>query len=320
MTTDSTQPPESNVPFSMEDFEKALDQHDYVFQRGQVVRGKVYEYTSDGAYIDIGGKSPGFVPKSEVALTEVTNIAEVLPEDQELEFLIVREQDPEGRTVLSRRQLQVQQVWDELVEIQEQGKTIEIQVTGVNRGGVTGNVQGLRAFVPRSHLITTDELETLVGQSFRATILEVNPEDRKLVLSQREAARADLIRQIEKGQLVEGKIVNVKPYGAFVDLNGITGLLHIRQVSEGRVEGIEAFFKPQQDIKVVILDIDEWKNRISLTTKILEAYPGEILENFAGVMENAPERLAKAKAAVVQQQQQQQNPPDEQPSQPNPEA
>lgn len=319
MNTDSTQPPESNPSFSMEDFEKALDQHDYVFQRGQVVRGKVYEYTADGAYIDIGGKSPGYVPKSEVALTEVTDIAEILPEDQEIEFLIVREQDPEGRTVLSRRQLQVQQVWDELAEIQEQGKTVEIKVTGVNRGGVTGKVSGLRGFVPRSHLITNDDLENLVGQSFRATILEVNPDDRKLVLSQREAARADLIRQIEKGQLVAGKVVNVKPYGAFVDLNGITGLLHIRQVSEGRVEGIESFFQPQQDIKVVILDIDEWKNRISLTTKILEAYPGEIIENFEGVMANAEERLANAKAAATQQQQTQQNPPDEQPSQPNPE-
>jgi small subunit ribosomal protein S1 len=298
----------------MEDFEKALDQHDYVFQRGQVVRGKVYEYGSEGAYIDIGGKSPGFVPKSEVALTEVTDIAEVLPEDQELEFLIVREQDPEGRTVLSRRQLEVQRVWEGLVDFQEQGKTVQIQVTGINRGGVTGKVQGLRGFVPRSHLIEQDELETLIGQSFRAAILEVNPDERKLVLSQREAARADLVRQLEKGQLVEGKIVNVKPYGAFVDLNGITGLLHIKQVSGGRVEAIESFFKPQQEIKVVVLDIDEWKNRISLTTKILEEYPGEILENFEAVMANAGERLAKAKAAAAQ------NPPAEQPSQPNPEA
>lgn len=314
MTTDSTQPPEPNVSFSMEDFEKALDQHDYVFQRGQVVRGKVYEYSAEGAYIDIGGKSPGFVPKSEVALTEVTDIAEVLPEDQELEFLIVREQDPEGRTVLSRRQLEVQRVWEELVDFQEQGKTVQIQVTGVNRGGVTGKVQGLRGFVPRSHLIEQDELETLIGQSFRAAILEVNPDERKLVLSQREAARADLVRQLEKGQLIEGKIVNVKPYGAFVDLNGITGLLHIKQVSSGRVEAIESFFKPQQAIKVVVLDIDEWKNRISLTTKILEEYPGEILENFEAVMANAGERLAKAKAAALQ------NPPVEQPSQPNPEA
>jgi small subunit ribosomal protein S1 len=298
----------------MEDFEKALDQHDYVFQRGQVVRGKVYEYGSEGAYIDIGGKSPGFVPKSEVALTEVTDIAEVLPEDQELEFLIVREQDPEGRTVLSRRQLEVQRVWEGLVDFQEQGKTVQIQVTGINRGGVTGKVQGLRGFVPRSHLIEQDELETLIGQSFRAAILEVNPDERKLVLSQREAARADLVRQLEKGQLVEGKIVNVKPYGAFVDLNGITGLLHIKQVSGGRVEAIESFFKPQQEIKVVVLDIDEWKNRISLTTKILEEYPGEILENFEAVMANAGERLAKAKAAAAQ------NPPAEQPSQPNPEV
>ncbi len=295
MTTDSTQSPEPNVSFSMEDFEKALDQHDYIFTKGQVVRGKAYEYDSEGAYVDIGGKSPGFVPKSEVALTEVANIAEILPEGEEIEFLIIREQDPEGRTVLSRRQLQVQQVWDELVEIKEAGKTVQIQVNGVNRGGVTGQVQGLRGFIPRSHLIERGELDVLIGQSFAATILEIDSEERKLVLSQREAAKADLVRQIEKGQLISGKVVNIKPYGAFIDLNGITGLLHIKQVSGGRVESLEKLFEPNQDIKVVILDIDEWKNRISLTTKILEEHPGELLEDFDAVMANAEERLEKAK-------------------------
>lgn len=298
MTSEFTPSSEQKISFSMEDFEKALDTHDYVFQKGQVVRGKVFEYDSNGAYIDMGGKSPGFVPMSEAGLGRVTHLSEVLPLEQEAEFLIIREQDAEGRVTLSRRQLLVQRVWEELAEMQESGKSLPIYVTGVNRGGVTGEVQGLRGFIPRSHLMEQDDLDSLVGQNLTATLLEVNPEQRKLVLSQREAARANVVRDLEAGQLLEGKVSNVKPYGVFIDVGGITGLLHIKHISGGSVavESLEKMFPPGRKLQVAILQIDEWKNRISLTTKILEYYPGEILEQFDQVMATAEERLKKNKA------------------------
>ena len=167
-------------------------------------------------------------------------------------------------------------------------------VTGMNRGGVTGEVNGLRAFIPRSHLIEKEDLESLIGHSLTANFLEVDRDRNKLVLSQRQAARANAISKLERGKLMEGKVVNIKPYGVFVDLNGVTGLLHIKQISGSHIESLTTLFDIGKQIKVMIIDIDEYKNRISLSTKILENHPGEILENLDEVMDNAEERAEKA--------------------------
>ena len=298
MTSDSIPSQEPNSSFSLDDFAQALDQYNFQFKRGQTVRGKVSDYGSEGAYIDIGGKSPGFVPLQEASLERVTNLSEVLPRQEEIEFLIVREQDAEGQVILSRRQLLIQQVWNHLSELAENGSSVQMRVTGTNRGGVTGEVEGLRAFIPRSHLIEKEDLDSLVGQSLGATFLEINPEQNKLVLSQRQAARAAVISKLEPGQLVEGTVASIKPYGVFVNLDNVTGLLHIKQVSNSHVDSLTALFRIGQPIKVMIADLDEVKNRISLSTKVLENYPGEILEKLDEVMASASERAEKARRKV----------------------
>ena len=298
MTSDLTPSQEPNSSFSLDDFAQALDQYNFQFKRGQTVRGKVSDYGSEGAYIDIGGKSPGFVPLQEASLERVTNLSEVLPRHEEIEFLIVREQDAEGQVILSRRQLQIQQVWNHLSELAENGSSVQMRVTGTNRGGVTGEVEGLRAFIPRSHLIEKEDLDSLIGQSLGATFLEINPEQNKLVLSQRQAARAAVISKLEPGQLVEGTVASIKPYGVFINLDNVTGLLHIKQVSGSHVDSLTTLFKIGQPIKVMIADLDEVKNRISLSTKVLENYPGEILEKLDEVMASASERAEKARRKV----------------------
>lgn len=283
----------SSQSFSMEDFAQALNEYDYDFAKGQIIRGTVIQYDSEGAYVDIGGKSPGFVPKREAALEEVDNLAEILPLEQEFEFLIIREQNDEGQVTISRRQLEMKQAWDKIAEIAESGKSAQMRVTGVNKGGVTGDVEGLRGFIPRSHLQQRDQLDSLVGQLLTATFLEVNPEAKKLVLSQRDAMRATAIAKLEKGALMAGKIVSMKPYGVFVDLNGVTGLLHIKEVSGTHIDSLNNLFKVGQEIKVVIFDIDEYKNRLSLSTKILEEYPGELVEKLDEVMSTAETRMVQ---------------------------
>jgi small subunit ribosomal protein S1 len=252
------------------------------------------QYDTNGAYVDIGGKSPGFLPNSEAALGSVENLASIIPLNEELEFMILRGQDADGQVTLSRRQLQIQEAWDTIKETAESGKSTQMRVTGVNKGGVMGEVEGLRGFIPRSHLQQRDNLESLVGQLLTATFLEVNPEQRKLVLSQRDAMKAAAMTKLTQGSLVTGTVVNLKPYGAFIDLGGITGLLHIKEVSGTHIESLNTVFKPGQQIKVLISQVDEYKNRLSLSTKVLEEYPGELLEKFDEVMSNAEERLEKA--------------------------
>ena len=287
----------ANAPsFSMDDFAKALEKYDYEFSKGQIIKGTVVQHESEGAYVDIGGKSPAFLPTREAALEIIDDLAQVVPIGEEFEFLIIREQDSEGKVTLSLRQLQIQAAWDKLAAISESGKSTQVRITGVNKGGVTGEVEGLRGFIPRSHLQQRDNLESLVGQLLTVNFLEVNPDARKLVLSQRDAMRAAALTKIEEGVLVTGTIVNMKPYGVFVDLNGVTGLLHIKEVSGIRINSLNTIFKIGQEIKVVIAQVDEYNNRLSLSTKMLEEYPGELLEKFDQVMANADERLEKAKA------------------------
>lgn len=289
---------QQKTPFSMDDFAQALEQeqYDYHFSKGDVVKGKVFQYDSTGVYVDIGGKSPGFVPLSEASWQNISNIADVLPLQEEFEFLIIKEQDSEGQVKLSRRQLFIEQAWDNLVEIQEKGKVVEMLVTGVNRGGVIGQVDGLKAFIPRSHLIEKDDFEKLIDQSLKANVLQIDRPQNKIVLTQRNIARSSAMQNLQEGELVKGKIVKIQPYGLFVDFGGVAGLLHIKQISEGQISSLSNIFKIGEEIKVVVLEIDEVKNRISLTTKVFESYPGEFIEKKDLVMETAEARLAEKQA------------------------
>ena len=279
-----------------DDFAKGLEEHDYQFEKGQVVRGKVVEREAGGVYVDIGAKSPGFVPLEEVSFQKTDSVWELLPLEEEIEFLIIREQNEDGQVTLSRRQLEIKYIWEDLAQMAAESRSVQIKVTGTNKGGIVGEVEGLRGFIPRSHLVESNNLDSLIGETLTANFLEVDRERNKLVLSQRQAVRAAAMENLAVGILVEGKVANIKPYGVFVDLGRITGLLHIRQVSGKRVDSLEAIFQVGQQIKVVVTEIDEYENRISLSTKVLESYPGEILEKMAVVMANAEERVEQLSA------------------------
>lgn len=289
------------MSFSTDDFAKALEQHDYQFQRGQIVRGKAFSYESDGALVDIGGKSAAFLPLEEASLRRVTDIAVAVPLQEERDFMIIREQDNDGQVTLSIRQLEIKQVWQRLLDMQESSQTVQARISGINKGGVTVDVQGLRGFIPRSHLVDRDNLDALIGKAMTVSILEVDPDRRKLVFSQRLAAQAASLSQLEIGQLIEGKIVNIKPFGVFVDFEGTTGLLHINQISKNYVASLPALFEVGQPIKAVIIDLDEAKRRVSLSTKVLENYPGEMLEKMSEVMAEAASRMTKVSKQLSQQ-------------------
>ena len=284
----------------MDDFAKALEQHNYEFQKGQVVRGKVFEHDSNGAYVDIGGKSSAFLPIEEAALRTVTDLSEVVPLQEERDFLIIREQDADGQVTLSLRQLEIQQAWEQLTELQASGKVLQVRVTGANKGGVTVNVEGMRGFIPRSHLIDRDNIEALIGQALTVSFLEVDREREKLVLSQRLATQSSAFSQLQIGQLVEGKVSSIKPFGVFIDLEGISGLLHIKQISQKYIENLSQLFSSGQILKALVIDLDEGRGRVSLSTRVLENYPGEMVDKMADVMDTAEERSERARKNLNQ--------------------
>jgi small subunit ribosomal protein S1 len=279
--------------FSMDDFAKALDAEAVNFEKDQLVRGKIHSYDSDGVYVDINGKSLAFVPAEEVAADESADLSALLPIGDEQEFLIIREQNADGQVTLSKRQLQVRYAWNQVGDIQSNKESIQLKVTGVNKGGVTVNFQGIRGFIPRSQLLERDH-QSLVGTSIPGVIIEADKEKNKLVFSQRQATRTANFSQLELGQLVTGIIVGIKPFGAFVEFDGNTGLIYIKQISQNRVEACEKLFTIGQEIKAMIIDLDEGNGKISLSTRVLENHPGEMLENMAEVMESAAARSERA--------------------------
>ena len=279
--------------FSMDDFAKALDAEVVSFEKDQLVRGKIHSYDSDGVYVDINGKSLAFVPAEEVAADESADLSALLPIGDEQEFLIIQEQNADGQVTLSKRQLQVRYAWNQVGDIQSNKESIQLKVTGVNKGGVTVNFQGIRGFIPRSQLLERDH-ESLVGTSIPGVIIEADKEKNKLVFSQRQATRTANFSQLELGQLVSGIVVGIKPFGAFVEFDGNTGLIYIKQISQNRVEACEKLFTIGQEIKAMIIDLDEGNGKISLSTRVLENHPGEMLENMAEVMASAEARSERA--------------------------
>lgn len=289
----------NKTTFSLDDFAKALDEHDYELQKGQIVSGQVFEYGTDGAYVDIvGAKSPGFLPRKEAGVAEVEDLAEVLPLNEVREFLIIRDQNADGQVLLSIRQLELQRVWNELAETQTSGRSLQVQVTGVNKGGVTVDVEGLRGFIPRSHLLERENLNRLIDDLLTVNIIELDRDRNKLVLSQRMATEVVGLSQLEIGQLVEGTVSTVKPFGVFVDLDGVTGLIHIKEVSQKFIESLASLFPMGQSVKALIIDLDEGRRRVSLSTRLLENYPGEMVEKMSEVMESAEARAERAKKLI----------------------
>ncbi|MFS8775529.1 S1 RNA-binding domain-containing protein [Synechococcus sp. W65.1] len=298
MSLHSPRPPAAEI-FSAEDFAQALAAQSLDFQPGQVIRGRIFQHQSDGVLVDIGAKSPAFLPFKEAGVGSEEDLRQVFPLKSEAEFLILRE-DAEGQILLSVRRLRLKRLWEELAEKQARGEVVTAPVIGINKGGVVVDVQGLRGFIPRSHLIQREALEDLVGQFLTASLLEVNPAANKLVLSQRVARQVESLGSYTTGQVVRGKVSALKPFGVFVELEeGASGLLPIKQVSQRFVASLSDLFQPGQPIKAVVIDVDETKGRVALSLRVLEKYPGEVLEQLPLVLEEAEKRAGKLKGRIT---------------------
>ena len=284
-------------------FLAALDANEPVGTTGEVVTGTVIGMESDGVYVDIGGKAPGFMPKNECGLGVITNLKERFPKGLEIEVLVTREQNADGMVTISCRALALRQSWDKVKQLEKEGRVSQVKVTGFNRGGVTCDLEGLRGFIPRSQLQDGENHEALVGKTLGVAFLEVNSETRKLVLSEKRAATAARFSELEIGQLVEGHVASIKPYGLFVDLGGISGLLHQSAITGGSMRSMREIFDQGDAVKALITELDPGRGRIALNTAMLEGQPGELLVDKDKVMAEATDRANRARNVLKQQEQ-----------------
>ncbi len=277
-------------------FLEALNANEPIGSTGETISGKVIAIESDGLYVDIGGKAPGYMPKKECGLGVITNFKEKFSIGLEMEVLVIKEQNADGMVTVSARALILRQSWERVSRSAKNGELIDVLINGFNRGGLTCDVDGLRGFIPRSQLEDGRDHQSFVGKTLKVAFLEVNPESRKLVLSEKKASLVSKLTSLELGQLIEGEVLAVKPYGFFIDLGGASGLLHQSSLTKGSIRSLREIFREGEIIKALISEIDLEKGRIGLNTALLENTAGELIIDKQKVMQEAAERALKTKA------------------------
>ena len=282
--------------FDEDAFLAALNENEPIGATGETIRGKVIALESDGLYIDIGGKAPGFMPKKECGLGVITNFKERFSIGLEMEVLVIKEQNADGMVTVSARSLILRKSWEKVASSAKNGELIQVLINGFNRGGLTCDVDGLRGFIPRSQLEDGQDYQSSVGKTLKVAFLEVNPESRKLVLSEKKALLVSKFADLKLGQLIEGEVLAVKPYGFFIDLGGASGLLHQSSLTNGSIRSLREVFVEGEIIKALITEIDLERGRIGLNTALLESSPGELIIDKEKVMIEASERALKTKA------------------------
>jgi small subunit ribosomal protein S1 len=245
------------------------------FAEGSIVRGRILQKRPNEVLVDIGYKSEGVISISEFDETDELEVG------NEVEVLLERLENDEGMVVLSKEKAAQKQNWEKIVKIFNEGGLISGKVKAVVKGGLMLNV-GVEAFLPGSQvdIIAPKDLRVYEGKTLECKIVKLNEERKNVVLSRRELIEAEraekrskLLSGIEKGSTVKGTVKNITDFGAFIDLDGLDGLLHITDMSWSRLNHPSEMLKVGQEVEVLVLDIDREKERVSLGLKQKTANP-----------------------------------------------
>ncbi|PIA60907.1 hypothetical protein AQUCO_00300434v1 [Aquilegia coerulea] len=292
--------PTEGIPFTVEDFHNAIGKYDFVTEIGTKVKGTVFTTEANGALVDITAKSSAYLPLQEACIHNLKHVEEagIFPGVQE-EFIIIGESEADDSLILSLRSLQYDLAWERCRQLQAEDVVVKGKVISGNKGGVVAIVEGLRGFVPFSQISSKSEAEELLEREIPLKFVEVDEEQSRLVLSNRKAM-ADSQAQLGIGSVVTGTVESLKPYGAFIDIGGINGLLHVSQISHDRVADIATVLQPGDTLKVMILSHDRERGRVSLSTKKLEPTPGDMIRNPKLVFEKAEEMAQTFRQRIAQ--------------------
>lgn len=270
--------------YSPDEYKRLLEMYDGTIKsikEGEIVSGVVLGVTRDDVIVDVGFKSEGIIPISE--FMEPINIAVGDKIDVYLEEI----EDQNGQLILSKQKADFMRVWDRIQEAHDSGELVSGKVARRIKGGVVVDIMGVDAFLPGSQIALRQvpDFDALIGTSMDLKIIKLNKNRRNIVVSrrvvleeERESKKANLLKEIAVGQVREGIVKNVTDFGVFIDLNGVDGLLHITDMSWGRIKHPSEMVSLGDRISVKILDFDEKTSRISLGLKQLTPYPWENIE------------------------------------------
>jgi small subunit ribosomal protein S1 len=264
------------------------------FREGSIVKGTILEIRPQVVLVDIGYKSEGAIPSNEFEDEEI----EI---GDEIEVLLERLENDEGMVVLSKEKAAHKQNWEKIVKVFQDGGLVRGKVKSVVKGGLTVNV-GVEAFLPGSQvdIIPPKDLNEYVGNVYEFKIVKINDERKNIVISRREVIEAErseqrqvFLQSVKIGDKVTGAIKNITDFGAFVDLQGMDGLLHITDMSWGRINHPSELLHIGQAVDVVILDVDKEKERVSLGLKQMSDNPWEDIERKYPIGHNVKGRVTK---------------------------
>lgn len=250
------------------------------FAAGEIVKGIILEVRNKEVLVDIGYKSEGVVSRGEFLDPESLKVG------TEIDVLIEKLEDKDGMVILSHEQAEFRQNWDRIKTICQEGGTITGKVKAVVKGGLIVNI-GVEAFLPASQIdvVPPKNVAVMVGNMYEFKVVKINEDRRNIVLSRRElieaeraGRRAKLFSEMTPGDIRKGTVKNLTDFGAFIDLNGLDGLLHITDMSWGRIGHPSEILKVGQEIDVVVLDVNKEKERVSLGLKQKLANPWEAIE------------------------------------------
>jgi len=266
------------------------------FDEGDVVNGRVVRIDKDEVLVDIGYKSEGVIPSHELSIRKSVDPAEEVELGEEIDALVLTKEDAEGRLVLSKKRARFEKAWRRIEAAAESGSPVEGNVIEVVKGGLILDL-GVRGFLPASlvDIRRVHNLDEFMGETLECKVIELNRSRNNVVLSrravleeERKEVREQILGRLESGQVVEGKISNIVDFGAFVDLDGIDGLIHISELSWSHVNHPSEVVAIGDTVRIKVLDIDRDRQRISLGLKqtqedpwqrVVSAHrPGDVLE------------------------------------------
>ena len=260
-----------------------------IFNEGDIVNGTVVKVDKEEVLLDIGYKSEGVIPARELSIRYDVKPADIVTPGDELEALVLQKEDKEGRLILSKKRAQYERAWGNIERIKDEDGIVEGEVIEVVKGGLILDI-GLRGFLPASlvDMRRVKDLNQFLGRALEAKIIELDKNRNNVVLSrraylekQKSSERKEFLENLEKGAKCSGTVSSIVNFGAFVDLGGVDGLIHISELSWSHVDHPSEVLAVGQEVMVEILDVDLERERVSLSLKKAQEDPWEKLAKEA---------------------------------------
>lgn len=277
---------------------------------GTIVKGKVIQVGDDGVIVNIGYKSDAIIPKDELTADPTLTPSDVVKVGDEIEALVKKVDDGEGNVLLSKKKVDIEKGWEDLKEKFDEGEPVEAKVTEEVKGGLIGIVEGIRGFIPASHIDIgyVEDLQQFINKVLPVKIIELDRRKNKLILSrkvlmeeEKETKKKELLNSIKVGDRIKGEVKRLTDFGAFVDIGGIDGLIHISEMSWNRIDHPSEVLQVGQEVEVEVLAVDPERERVSLGYKQTQPHPWDnILEKYekGQIVEGKVVRLADFGAFV----------------------